>query len=126
MPKKIMIFDDDKDLLEVCGIVLRSRNYEVMGMSKCDNIVQEVRAYNPDVILMDNKIPEEGGVKATQELKKDPILKSIPVIFFSANDHVEYLSTDAGAEFFLRKPFELDELEQIVSRGIRLRLALNV
>jgi DNA-binding response OmpR family regulator len=120
MPGRVMIFDDDTDLLEVCSIVLRSKNYEVGGFHKCNEILHEVRAFSPDVILMDNWIPDAGGVRATQQIKNDLVLKTIPVIFFSANDRVEDLAAEAGAEFFLQKPFEIEELENVVSKAIAI------
>jgi len=115
-----MIFDDDTDLLEVCSIVLKTKNYTVLGLNKCSDIVHEVRSFSPNVILMDNWIPDVGGVKATQQLKDNPELKSIPVIFFSANDRVEALALEAGAEFYLQKPFEIEELETTVSKAIAI------
>jgi DNA-binding response OmpR family regulator len=118
MPGRVMIFDDDADLLQVCSIVLKSKNYSVIGLNKCSDIIHEVKSFSPNVILMDNWIPDVGGVKATQLLKNNPELKSIPVIFFSANDRVEDLAAEAGAEFYLRKPFEIEELETTVSRAI--------
>src|SRR5207342_806047 len=86
MAGRVMIFDDDTDLLEVCSIVLKSKNYDVFVFDKCNDIIDEVRRISPQVILMDNWIPDSGGVKATQQIKNDLILKFIPVIFFSAND----------------------------------------
>jgi DNA-binding response OmpR family regulator len=118
MPGRVMIFDDDTDLLEVCSIVLKSKNYIVVALNKCSDIVQEVKSFTPNVILMDNWIPDVGGVKATQLLKNNPDLKSIPVIFFSANDRVEDLALEAGAEFYLQKPFEIEELEATVSKAV--------
>jgi|GEM_PF-34102 DNA-binding response OmpR family regulator len=120
MPGRVMIFDDDSDLLEVCSIVLRSKNYEVTGLNKCNDILNEVRAFSPNVILMDNWIPDAGGVNATQQIKNDLSLKSIPVIFFSANDRVQDLAVEAGADFFLQKPFEIEELENVVSKAITI------
>jgi DNA-binding response OmpR family regulator len=120
MAGRIMIFDDDKDLLDVCRIVLGSKDYEVIGLNKCNDILHEVKSFSPDVILMDNWIPDMGGVKATRQIKNDRLLQSIPVIFFSANDRVQDLATDAGAEFFLQKPFEIEELENIVSKAISI------
>jgi DNA-binding response OmpR family regulator len=125
MPGRVMIFDDDTDLLEVCGIVLKSKNYIVSGLNKCNDILQEVKSFSPNVILMDNWIPDAGGVKATQQIKSDLGLKSIPVIFFSANDRVQDLAAEAGAEFFLQKPFEIEELEMVVSKAIDIHLRAN-
>jgi DNA-binding NtrC family response regulator len=121
MHGKVMIFDDDIDLLEVCSLVLRSKNYEVGSSNRCNNIVQDVELFAPDVILMDNWIPDAGGVKATQLIKQHADLKGIPVIFFSANTDVQELAAEAGAEFFLQKPFEIDELENTVFRAVQTR-----
>ena len=121
MPGRVMIFDDDNDLLEVCTIVLKSKNYIVCSLNKCDDIVEEVKSFLPDVILMDNWIPDVGGVKATQSLKSHLELKSIPVVFFSANDRIQDLATEAGADFYLQKPFEIEDLEMIVSKGVTAR-----
>ncbi len=118
MPGRIMIFDDDADLISVCSIVLKSKNYEVRGFYKCSDILKEIRLFSPDVILMDNWIPDAGGVEATRQIKNDPFLRRIPVVFFSANDRVEYLAAEAGAEFYLPKPFEIEELEAVVSKAI--------
>ncbi|HEX3768407.1 MAG TPA: response regulator, partial [Puia sp.] len=71
MPGRVMIFDDDADLLEVCSIVLKSKNYSVIGLNKCNDIIHEVKSFSPNVILMDNWIPDVGGVKATQLLKNN-------------------------------------------------------
>jgi CheY-like chemotaxis protein len=120
MPGRVMIFDDDADLLEVCSLVLRSKNYEVHGSNKCNEILSEVKSFSPNVILMDNWIPDSGGVKATQMLKDDPELRSIPVIFFSANDKVRDLFLEAGADFYLQKPFEIDDLENAVSKAVAI------
>jgi two-component system alkaline phosphatase synthesis response regulator PhoP len=120
MPGRVMIFDDDADLLEVCSIVLRSKNYIVTGLHTCSDILKEVKSFSPDVILMDNWIPDAGGVEATRQIKNDLLLKSIPVIFFSANDRVQDLAAEAGAEFYLQKPFEIEDLENAVSKAIAI------
>ena len=122
MPGRVMIFDDDTDLLKVCHIVLKSKNYEVFGFHQCNDIILEVKTHSPNVIIMDNWIPHAGGVKAIQEIKNDSVLKSIPVILCSAHDAVEELAAEAGADFFLRKPFEIDDLENIISRAVSVHL----
>jgi two-component system cell cycle response regulator DivK len=120
MPGRIMIFDDDKDLIALCSMVLKSKNYEVRGLCKCNDILNEVMLFSPQVILMDNRIPDTDGVKATREIKNDFRFKSIPVIFFSANDRVQELAAEAGADFYLQKPFEIGELDAVVSKAMAL------
>ena len=63
---------------------------------------------------MDNWIPDDGGVIATQKLKKTETLRDIPVIYFSANSDIELLTNQAGAQSFLAKPFDLADLERTI------------
>ena len=126
MPGRVMIFDDDTDLLEVCSIVLKSKNYEVFGFHKCNDILNEVKRFSPNVILMDNWIPDSGGVKATQQIKNDVLCKAIPVVFFSANESIQELAAEAGADFYLQKPFEIDELENVISRAVSIHLQSRI
>ncbi len=113
--KKIIIFDDDEDILSICSFILEERGWAVHSFSNCNKIAEKVSAILPDVILMDNWIPDDGGIIATQTLKKNEALKHIPVIYFSANSDIELLANHAGAETFLAKPFDLDELEQVIN-----------
>ena len=117
MAKKVMIFDDDTDLLEVCSLILTSKNFEVILKDRCSEILRDVGVHLPDVILMDNWIPDIGGVKATQLLKSDPLYARIPVIFFSANNNVGELAAEAGADYSLQKPFDITDLENMVSKA---------
>jgi two-component system cell cycle response regulator DivK len=118
MAKRVMIFDDDTDLLEVCSLILTAKNFEVIIKDKCTEIVNDVLQHSPDVILMDNWIPDIGGVKATRLVKESAHLKHIPVIFFSANNNVSELAAEAGADYSLQKPFDITELEELVAAAI--------
>ena len=118
MPKKVFIFDDNNDILELCTLILEDAGYEIKTSATSNNIVDQVSAYMPDIIFMDNWLPDVGGIEATQELKSHPDLKHIPVIYFSANNDVSALATKAGADSFLAKPFDIHALEEIVSAHI--------
>lgn len=112
--KKIIIYDDDKDLLEVCSIILAARNFEVINKDNCNGILEDIDTHSPDVILMDNWIPDIGGVKAIQIVKGSPLHKGVPVILFTANNNIQELAQEAGADYALQKPFDIAELEQMV------------
>jgi len=113
--KKIVIFDDDEDILSICSYVLEEQGWEVHAFTDCNNVAEKVSAIHPDVILMDNWIPDAGGIVATQTLKNDNRLKDIPVIYFSANSDIQLLANNAGAESYLAKPFDLQQLEQVIN-----------
>jgi len=121
MPNKIIIYDDDVDILEVCSTILRMRGFDVLCKNNCREVINDIQTYDPDVILMDNWLPDIGGVKSVQLIKNTPELQNIPVIFFSANSHVEQLAKEAGADYMLQKPFELSELEQIITKAVTER-----
>jgi len=109
--KKIIIFDDDEDILSICTYILAERGWEVYTYTDCNAITERVSSIQPSVILMDNWIPDAGGIIATQTLKNTDKLKDIPVIYFSANSDIQLLADHAGAESYLAKPFDLDDLE---------------
>jgi len=113
--RKIIIFDDDEDILSICNYILQEQGWEVHTYTDCNNIVEKVSGIMPDVILMDNWIPDAGGIVATQTLKSNEELKNIPVVYFSANSDIQLLASQAGAETYLAKPFDLDELERIIN-----------
>jgi len=116
--RKIIIFDDDEDILSICSYVLEEQGWEVHIFTDCDNIIEKVSAINPHVILMDNWIPDSGGIIATQKLKNSDSLKVIPVVYFSANSDIQSLATRAGAEAYLAKPFDLNDLESTINSVI--------
>jgi two-component system alkaline phosphatase synthesis response regulator PhoP len=116
--KKVFIFDDNNDILELCTLILEDAGYEIKTSATSNEIVAQVSAYMPDLIFMDNWLPDVGGIEATQELKNHPDLKHIPVIYFSANNDVSLLAKKAGADSFLPKPFDIQSLEEMVVNHI--------
>lgn len=118
MAEKILVYDDDADILEVCATILRMKGYEVLCRDHCKTLLADIQNFMPHVILMDNWLPDIGGVKAVQLIKITPFCKDIPVIFFSANSHVEELAKEAGADYMLKKPFDLTELQQMIGFAI--------
>lgn len=113
--RKIIIFDDDEDILSICSYVLEEQGWEVHTFTDCNNVTEKVSGILPDVILMDNWIPDAGGIIATRALKNTVGLRDIPVIYFSANSDIQLLANHAGAESYLAKPFDLHQLEQVIS-----------
>jgi CheY-like chemotaxis protein len=119
MNKRVLILDDDLDILQICTIVLKKKGFDVLTLNNSNEVVEQVTAFHPDVILMDNWIPGPGGIEATRMLKITPETQDIPVIFFSANSNVTQLAQEAQADYFLQKPFDISELEGIVQMAIR-------
>jgi CheY-like chemotaxis protein len=118
LKKTVLIFDDDVNILELCSIILTECGYYVETSETSHDIIEKVSIIRPDAILMDNWIPEIGGIEATRLLKNNEEFKNIPVIYFSANNDIQTLSKQAGADAHLAKPFDLEELENLMKSFI--------
>jgi CheY-like chemotaxis protein len=118
MNKRVLILDDDIDILHICTIILSKKGFDVQTLNNSNQVVSQVKTLQPDVIIMDNWIPGPGGIEATRMLKETPETRDIPVIFFSANSNITQLAHEARADYFLEKPFDITELEAIVQMAI--------
>jgi len=111
---RIIIYDDDTDILLVTSVILQRKGYEVMCREDCRTLHTDLETFQPAVILMDNWMPDMSGVQAIQHIKAQDAFKHIPVIFFSANSNVEELAREAGADNLLKKPFDIQALQQMI------------
>jgi DNA-binding NtrC family response regulator len=68
-PKKIAIFDDDEDILSICRYIMEDAGWQVFTFEDCNDVLHKVESVSPNVILMDNWIPDQGGIVATRTLK---------------------------------------------------------
>nr|WP_121270045.1 response regulator [Pedobacter schmidteae] len=118
--KKVFVFDDNVDILELCTIILEDAGYDIKTSSTSNDIIGQVMGYMPDIIFMDNWLPDVGGKDATRALKAHETLKNIPVIYFSANNDVKSLAVQAGADGYLSKPFDIEELEEIIHKHLAI------
>ena len=112
--KKVFIFDDNLEILELCTDILMDIGFDVKTSPTTNSIEKQVQEFMPDLIFMDNWLPDISGIEATQLLKSNKELKNIPVIYFSANSNIDELAAEAGADDFLAKPFDIFLLEEIV------------
>jgi CheY-like chemotaxis protein len=112
----VLICDDDQDILEVTRTVLELKGFHVNTLSDCNDIVQVVNSLRPGLILMDLWIPDVGGAMATRLLKSEEDTRNIPVVLFSANNNIEKVAVECGADDFLRKPYDIKDLENKVEQ----------
>lgn len=118
MRKCILIFDDDPEISLVCKIILERQSYMVESRIYCDDIINDISKVKPDLILMDLWIPEIGGENAIKLVKENKDTRHIPVVLLSANAEIEEVCERTGASGFLKKPFEIIDLVDIVKNTI--------
>lgn len=112
--KRVLVCDDDKEILEVLDLVLSGAGWEVITSEHVNQIIEQIESSKPSVIIMDNWIPDTGGIAATRSIKSHPVYQSIPVVYSTANDNITQLAKEAGADLSIGKPFDLDEFERIM------------
>ncbi|MBW8359757.1 MAG: response regulator [Weeksellaceae bacterium] len=116
--KKVFIFDDNVEILELCTEILNDMGCEVQTSPTTNDVEEQVTEFMPDLILMDNWLPDISGVEATKLIKANQSLKDIPVIYFSANSNISELAALAGADGYLAKPFDIDHFEEMVMKYV--------
>jgi two-component system alkaline phosphatase synthesis response regulator PhoP len=109
---KILIAEDERDIRDLVAFTLRFAGHEVFAASNGEEAVELAPRVNPDLILMDVRMPRMTGYEACKILKADPDLKDIPVVFLSAKGQENEIQQGlaSGAEDYLLKPFAPDQL----------------
>lgn len=115
MTKKVLIVDDDKDVLEAMKFMFDSCNFHTITDTG-KHVIQKVKKEKPDVILLDILLSGKNGIDMCKELKKDQVTKDIPVIMISAHANAASYVAICGAEDFIAKPFEIDALLSTVNK----------
>ena len=114
MVKRILVFDDDKDISSIIRYILEEKGWEVLCSLSSNDAIEKIKTIQPTIIMMDNNIPDLGGVAITQQIKREKDLQHIPVIFFTASSDAQTLAKEAGADACLAKPFDLVKLYSVI------------
>jgi DNA-binding response OmpR family regulator len=118
--KKILIVDDEPDLLKVLEIRLKNTGYEVFIGADGREALDLARQIMPDLIILDLYLPVKNGDEVAEILKNDEKLKQIPIILISATtEALSERAKECGANVFLTKPFEAQELLAKIESLIR-------
>lgn len=107
--KKILIADDDPAILDATKMLLELEGYTVDTTVDGETIYKMEKEY-PDVLLLDIWMSGQDGREICKYLKKNPLTQSIPIIMVSASRDIMTSAKESGADDFLAKPFEMDEL----------------
>jgi len=109
---RILIIDDDKDILDITRTFLESRGYEVLQANTGKEALKVVSESRPNLVLLDVMMPKMDGFWLCRVLKSDPKLQHIPVIFLTAKDDAQSRieGQKCGGDDYLTKPFDLDAL----------------
>ncbi len=116
----ILVVDDEEPVALSIELSLR-RDYQVRVANSATDALKIIRRSAPDLIILDIIMPGMDGIQFCNELRKDPLFKSIPILFLTAKGRVEdkIAGLEAGADDYLTKPFDVRELQLRVKAILR-------
>ncbi|MAE76762.1 MAG: two-component system response regulator [Planctomycetes bacterium] len=120
MERTILIIEDEKLIIVSTQMVLEAVGYRVESAMNGEEGIQKAKDLNPDLILLDIMMPGIDGWETLTRLKRDQGTAGTPVIIFTAREHARghQKSNEMGAAGYFRKPFEPDELIDLVEKHV--------
>jgi len=108
--KKILLIDDDPDIITVLQLLLKKKGYEVATASREEEAYNQVAVFQPHLIVLDVLLSGVDGRTICKKLKNSESSKHIPIIMFSAHPSAQKNMEDFGADDFIPKPFESSKI----------------
>lgn len=124
--ERIISIDDNPDNLILLQTILEVEGYEVDLVSDGINALKQIAQSPPDLILLDVMMPEMDGYEVTRRIRKNPEIPYIPILLITAHHDASVVEgLDAGADDFIRKPFDHEELLARVRSMLRLKHSID-
>ena len=115
MSKRILILDDNQDILEIVHETLTYENFDVKSTGESTDVIPMVEDFNPDLVILDYRVAGTNGGELCRQIKAHPKFSNTPVIIFSAYiNHQDELFA-YGCDAIINKPFDLNELVEKVN-----------
>lgn len=120
MAKRILVVDDEPDLVMILRTALQTEGYEVVTASNGPDGLEEASNSEPDLMVLDVMMPGMSGFEVLKKLKEEPKTSQIPVIMLTGVSEREKIqeALSSGIDYYLIKPFEFDELIEKIARAL--------
>jgi DNA-binding response OmpR family regulator len=121
--KRILVVDDEAQMVDLVKVLLDASGYEVLTALDGQEALEIAQTKMPNLIVLDVMLPKINGYKICRLLKYDKRYKHIPIIMFTARaqDKDEETGMEAGADFYLKKPYEpqvlLDKIKEYLDKS---------
>lgn len=121
LPEKILIVDDEPDIIEFISYNLKSKGYLIETANNGVEAIRKAKVFQPDLILLDMMMPEKDGLQTLRELRVMPDFEKTPVIFLTAlrDEKSEITGLQTGADDYITKPIKPELLATRVSAVLR-------
>ncbi|HVV56516.1 MAG TPA: response regulator [Mucilaginibacter sp.] len=109
MKKRILVIDDDEDILEVLKIILQDEGYQVI-LSNTGAEAENIPSLKPDLVLLDLRLAgsKKDGAQICMDIKSGNEVKHVPVMLISAEPDIRHIADRCGANAYVQKPFDID------------------
>ena len=114
---KILVIDDEPDITEIVESFLTEAGYVVGVENSSERALETAKGFDPQVIILDIMMPGTSGYDICQQIKGEPKLSHIPVIFLTGKDKGDDMgrSFKSGGDMYIKKPFSCERLLEIVN-----------
>jgi len=116
MPKKILIVDDQKEMVEAMKMRFENDGFEVVEAYNGEECIQKAKEELPDLIIMDVAMPGMDGYEAVREMKKEETIKNIPIFMLTGKDQMEDIFRMEGVQEYIVKPFDYEVLTGLIKK----------
>ena len=113
--KKILVLDDNEDILDIVVEVLAYERYDVKGIRSALSLLPVAESFHPDLILLDLRLSDGHGGELCRKIKTNPELQHIPVIIFTSYQSPNDNLNRYGCDFVIDKPFDLVHLVDTIN-----------
>lgn len=120
-----MIIDDEKAIGSLLKNLLEFDGYEAIVSESPEGAEEKIRKFDIDLVLLDLRLSGVSGTDVCARLKKDATTEHIPIIMMSAQYDAARLCTNAGADDFISKPFEMEDLLTMIKNVLSLQREKN-
>jgi DNA-binding response OmpR family regulator len=117
--KKILILDDDLDILAVMQLLFKTKGFDVVALSRWEEVYEKVDSFKPHLILLDVLLSGNDGRDICRDLKHKQSTRNIPIVMFSANPSAADNIHEYGADDFIHKPFEVNDLLATINKHLQ-------
>jgi DNA-binding response OmpR family regulator len=119
--KKILVVDDEVDLVKTIQVYLELGGYKVLASYNGEDALNQARKENPDLILLDIMLPKLDGYKVCRLLKFDEKYKHIPILMMTAKtqEKDKLMGKETGANEYITKPFDMEELTEMIKAYLK-------
>jgi DNA-binding response OmpR family regulator len=119
--KKILIVDDERDIVKALMIRLQHNGYDVVVAFDGAQGIFVAHKESPDLIILDIRMPAGDGFSVAEKLKQSSLTEQIPIIFLTGSPerNAEERAMELGARFYIKKPYDPEELLEAVRRAMQ-------